>query len=196
MPDAGSRLKPAVRLEPFAGAGWKPALPAVTHRLPLPAEAGDPSGRSPWPVVRCPAPLFSVAPLDSLDYRFIILEISNVRKSPVLDPRQRQAAARVMQALAHPVRLGVLQCLAMREHTVTELYEALGCSQSMMSQQLRLLAAQGLVEWRRAGVVKHCRLGNPAFVKLFACLENHVQRLRPAPAAARWPRPNRRQREG
>jgi DNA-binding transcriptional ArsR family regulator len=103
----------------------------------------------------------------------------------MLNHRQRQRAARVMQALAHPVRLGVLQCLATREHTVTELYEALGCSQSMMSQQLRLLAAQGLVRWRKAGVVKHCRLGNRDFLKLFGCLETHLRRLPP----------NRRQRK-
>ncbi len=45
---------------------------------------------------------------------------------------KRELAARILHALAHPVRLGVMQELIMGDKTVTELYKALGCSQSMM----------------------------------------------------------------
>jgi ArsR family transcriptional regulator len=94
---------------------------------------------------------------------------------PLLDGLQREAGARVLRALAHPVRLGVLQVLSQGERTVTDLYQELGCSQSMMSQQLGILERQGLIRTRREGTTKHCALRNPDFLKLFACLRNHLQ---------------------
>ena len=44
--------------------------------------------------------------------------------------REREAASMVLKAMAHPVRLGTIELLAAGEMTVTELYSALGCSQS------------------------------------------------------------------
>jgi DNA-binding transcriptional regulator GbsR (MarR family) len=59
--------------------------------------------------------------------------------------------------------------------TVSELQEALGCSQSMMSQQLRRLEQQGLISTRKVGTTKQCSLRNRDFLKLFACLGNHLR---------------------
>lgn len=87
---------------------------------------------------------------------------------------QLEPAAKVLRALAHPVRLGVVQCLRSGEHTVTQLYERLGCSQSMMSQQLGILEANGLIRTRKEGTVKYCALRNPDFLKLFSCMRNHL----------------------
>jgi len=97
------------------------------------------------------------------------------RHGSLLSPRELEAAARVLHAAAHPVRLGVLQLLADGEQTVTDLYHRIGCSQSMMSQQLRLLETQGLVAMRREGRAKRCRLGNPDFLNLFHCLQGHLR---------------------
>ncbi len=94
--------------------------------------------------------------------------------SEMLTAAQREAGAKVLRALAHPLRLGVLQSLHSGERTVTELYEELGCSQSMMSQQLSILETHGLIRTRKEGTVKHCALRNPDFVHLFACLRNHL----------------------
>ncbi|MBT3375132.1 MAG: helix-turn-helix transcriptional regulator [Lentisphaerae bacterium] len=92
--------------------------------------------------------------------------------------QQRLASAsRVMHALAHPVRLAVMQCLEEREMTVTELYEAVGCSQSMMSQQLQILENQGLIKGRKEGATKHCSIRNPDFLKLFVCMSNHLETI-------------------
>jgi DNA-binding transcriptional ArsR family regulator len=93
----------------------------------------------------------------------------------MLTQRQLQAAARVLGAMAHPLRLGVLQALAGGERTVTELYEKLGCSQSQMSQQLRLLEAQSLVQSRRDGACKRYSIRNGDFLKLFGCMEGHLR---------------------
>jgi ArsR family transcriptional regulator len=92
---------------------------------------------------------------------------------------EREAAAEVLQAMSHPVRLGVIEILADGERTVTELYERLGCSQSVMSHQLKQLRAQGLIRMRREGHVKYCSLRNRDFLRLFQCLEKHVRTVRP-----------------
>ena len=90
---------------------------------------------------------------------------------------EREAAAPVLKAMAHPVRLGVIELLATGEKTVTELYSELDCSQSVMSAQLSVLRAQGLVTMRREGNVKHCSLRNRDFLRLFKCLESHIHNV-------------------
>lgn len=90
---------------------------------------------------------------------------------------EREAAAEVLKALAHPVRLGVVEVLAEGERTVTELYEQLGCSQSMMSQQLKILCQQKLVEIRKDGTQKYCSLCNRDFLKVFTCMHKHLRQF-------------------
>ncbi len=92
----------------------------------------------------------------------------------MLDRRDLETAARVMRALAHPLRLAILQSLAGGEKTVTELYQALGCSQPMMSQQLRNLEQQQLISSRKEGTTKYCGIRNPDFLQLFHCLDKHL----------------------
>ncbi|HEY5653584.1 MAG TPA: metalloregulator ArsR/SmtB family transcription factor [Pontiella sp.] len=89
--------------------------------------------------------------------------------------KERQMAADVLKAMAHPVRLGVIEILAEKERTVTELYEKLGCSQSMMSQQLKILCQQKLISIRKDGIQKYCSLCNRDFLKVFTCMHTHLR---------------------
>jgi ArsR family transcriptional regulator len=91
--------------------------------------------------------------------------------------KEREMAAEVLKAIAHPIRLGVLQILAEGEQTCTALFEALGCSQSMMSQQLKILAQQGLITIRKEGTQKYCGLQNRDFLKLFECMQKHLRQF-------------------
>lgn len=91
--------------------------------------------------------------------------------------QEREAAAMVLKALAHPVRLGAIELLAKREMTVMELYEALECSQSVMSAQLTVLRTQGLISMRREGNQKYCSLRNRDFLRLFTCLNSHIHNV-------------------
>ena len=93
-----------------------------------------------------------------------------------MNKKQLASAAKVMRALAHPVRLGVLQRLASGEYSVSELTRALGCSQSMMSQQLAILEQQQLIVSRKEGTLKYCAIRNPDFLKMLNCLESHLQK--------------------
>ena len=94
----------------------------------------------------------------------------------VLKKSERITAAKVLRAMGHPVRLGVLECLRDGPRTVTELFEALGCSQSMMSQQLRTLEYHGLISSRKEGVQKYCRLRNHDVLNMLECVHRHMHR--------------------
>ena len=92
-----------------------------------------------------------------------------------MNNREREITAEVLKAMAHPVRLGVIELLADGEKTCTELFEQLGCSQSLMSQQLKILCQQKLVSIRKEGTQKYCALQNPDFLKLFDCMSKHLR---------------------
>jgi len=94
-----------------------------------------------------------------------------------MNPNERLLAAKVLQALAHPVRLGVIEILAEGEQNCTQIYEALGCSQSLMSQQLKILSQQGLIAIRKVGTQKYCTLQNRDFLKLFDCMQGHLRKF-------------------
>lgn len=58
-------------------------------------------------------------------------------------------ASRLLKAMANERRLLILCYLAEAEHSVGELVERVGLSQSALSQHLAKLRADGLVETRR-----------------------------------------------
>lgn len=87
---------------------------------------------------------------------------------------ERELAATVLRAMGHPMRLGVLDVLRHGPRTVTALYQELGCSQSMMSQQLQILERSGLVASRREGTSKVCRLQNRDVLRMLACVRRHL----------------------
>lgn len=60
-----------------------------------------------------------------------------------------QAASELLKALASPVRLGVVRELSSGGKRVHELVSALGVSQPLVSQHLRVLRAYGIVATRR-----------------------------------------------
>jgi DNA-binding transcriptional ArsR family regulator len=69
--------------------------------------------------------------------------------------------ADLCKALAHPVRLQVLDLLSDREYSVEELTKLTGSGQSNLSQHLAALRQQKLVVPRRAGMNVYYALSNP-----------------------------------
>lgn len=57
----------------------------------------------------------------------------------------------VFRSLGSPLRVGVVVLLEERPRSVTELVEALGVSQPLVSQHLRVMRSSGLVSARRQG---------------------------------------------
>lgn len=72
--------------------------------------------------------------------------------------------AQFFKALAHPVRIRLLEVLRDGEHSVQELQAALGLDQSTVSQQLAILRARNVVTGRKEGTtvrysVRDARVG-------------------------------------
>lgn len=59
--------------------------------------------------------------------------------------------AEFFRALAHPVRIEILEVLLQGERSVQELQEALGLEQPVVSQQLAVLRTKNIVSGRKEG---------------------------------------------
>ncbi len=71
--------------------------------------------------------------------------------------RDLQAASDLLKALAAPVRLGIVRELSQGEKYVHELVNALGVSQPLVSQHLRVLRNSRIVTTRRqAREIQYC----------------------------------------
>ncbi|HSH21239.1 MAG TPA: metalloregulator ArsR/SmtB family transcription factor, partial [Candidatus Caenarcaniphilales bacterium] len=77
-------------------------------------------------------------------------------------PDELREIAVYHKALADPTRLRILQRLAHRPGTVTELTDHVDLSQPLVSWHLRRLKAAGLVETRRAGREVICTISRDA----------------------------------
>lgn len=87
--------------------------------------------------------------------------------------------AEMFKALAHPVRVRVLEVLADGERQVGELAEHLGLELSHLSQQLAVLRRAGLVSTRRVASVVFYRVRDPRMTQLlFLAKELLVTSLR------------------
>ncbi len=100
-----------------------------------------------------------------------------MKSQDMLSAEQRMRGARVLQALAHPLRLGIMQALAEAPLTCSELQARMGCPQPTLSLQLKTLVEQGLVATCKEGTVKRCSIRNPDFLKLFVCLRRHLSEV-------------------
>ena len=69
--------------------------------------------------------------------------------------------AEFFKALAHPLRIRILEVLVSREHSVAEIQRAVGAEQSSVSQQLALLRAKDIVRARKEGTTVYYTIVDP-----------------------------------
>lgn len=70
------------------------------------------------------------------------------------------------RALAHPVRIRILELLARGERSVQELQDALALEQPIVSQQLAVLRTNNIVSGRKDGVSVRYSLRDPLIADL------------------------------
>jgi len=87
-----------------------------------------------------------------------------------LEDNQLEPGAEILRALAHPIRLQMVQLLLEGEKTVTEIHSTLGIKQSSASQQLSLMKTRGVLKSRRSGNRTHYSLARPGIGQLISCL--------------------------
>ena len=87
--------------------------------------------------------------------------------------RKAAEAAGMLKLLANESRLLILCQLAMaRELPVNDLVEAVGLSQSAMSQHLAKMREEGLLATRREAQTVFYRIADPNVARLLALLKN------------------------
>ena len=74
--------------------------------------------------------------------------------------------AEFFKALAHPVRIKILELLRTGEMSVTDLQALLGIEASSVSQQLAVLRGQNIVEARKVGTTVYYSVRDPALYEL------------------------------
>ncbi len=82
------------------------------------------------------------------------------------------------RALAHPIRIRILETLGTGDRSVQELQQALDLDQPIVSQQLAVLRAKNIVTPRKVGTTVRYALSDPLITKLLsvarAIFNNHL----------------------
>ena len=94
-----------------------------------------------------------------------------------------------LKALAHPLRLRILEVLRDGERNVGEIEEAAQITQPALSQQLGVLRKAGLVDTRKQAKLVYYRLEEAPIAALAERIESLVGPVRQPDTAARTPSP-------
>jgi DNA-binding transcriptional ArsR family regulator len=90
------------------------------------------------------------------------------RKPP--PPWQRyELQAEVIQALAHPIRLAIVDLLRGGEVCVCDIAVAVGAERSNVSRHLAMMLKAGIVHTRRDGLKVYYSLRTPCVLDFMAC---------------------------
>lgn len=90
-----------------------------------------------------------------------------------IGPEKLVRASELLKVVAHPQRLAVLDLLGSRKHMcVSDLVEALGIEQAILSQHLTLMRDKGLLGVEREGKYSFYHLRHPGFLRIIKDLEN------------------------
>ena len=92
-----------------------------------------------------------------------------------MDKELAAHAAEVLKAIAHPIRLQIVEALADGEMCVGEIVAALGEKQAITSQQLNIMKDKGILSSRREGAKMFYHIENPNVIRVLGCVFNHCE---------------------
>lgn len=96
-------------------------------------------------------------------------------KKKQLQIEKLEIAASMLRALAHPMRIAVIDLLTVNKRlSVTEIYERLGIEQASASHHLNILKSKGLLESKREGKMIFYSLKQNRLSEIIDCLERCV----------------------
>ena len=90
-----------------------------------------------------------------------------------MDKKVAEHVAEVLKAVAHPVRLQIIELLETREMCVSDIVKAVGGKQAVTSQQLNMMRDKGVLSCRRDGMRVYYRIENENVIKLLHCISDH-----------------------
>jgi ArsR family transcriptional regulator len=110
--------------------------------------------------------------LQFAQYTYVLMRISinsniqtGMTMTQVLEQEINQLHAEICAGLADPKRILILYALSEVPRTVTDLAEALGMSQPMVSRHLKVLRERGMVIATRLGPAVEYRLGDERLIQ-------------------------------
>ncbi|HUV39136.1 MAG TPA: metalloregulator ArsR/SmtB family transcription factor [Planctomycetota bacterium] len=80
--------------------------------------------------------------------------------------------AGVLQAIAHPLRLAILDVLSEGEHCVCDIAAAVGAKRSNISRHLAVMLSGGILASRREGLQVFYQLRTPCILNSLDCVAN------------------------
>lgn len=92
-----------------------------------------------------------------------------------MDKNVAEHVAEVLKAVAHPVRLQIVELLETKEMCVGDIVMALGVKQAITSQQLNMMKDKGVLNCRRNGTKVYYRIENKNVIKLLSCIYDHCK---------------------
>lgn len=87
-----------------------------------------------------------------------------------LDIEKLEAAASKLRAIAHPMRIAVIDLLHEKELSVTEIYERLSIEQASASHHLNILKSKGVLNSKRRGKKIFYSLKNTTLTEIIDCI--------------------------
>ena len=93
----------------------------------------------------------------------------------LIDMETLERVAPVIRNVAHPLRLRILDYLALSEEprTVGEIITACNAEQAIVSQQLRILKDQGVLAGKRSGIYIYYSIAERSVLHLLTCIRDH-----------------------
>ena len=96
-----------------------------------------------------------------------------IQSNLLIDKQEHvEQAARALKAISHPLRLQILCVLGDQEACVQEIVEAVGTSQSNISQHLAILREKGVLMTRKDANRVYYRVGDGRTLQLIGMMQD------------------------
>ena len=89
--------------------------------------------------------------------------------------RVQQGKADILKAVAHPVRLSIVEMLGKGERCACDICDVFPCDRTTVSKHLAVLRSLGVIEDRKEGLRVLYRLRMTCLLPFLACLEQVVR---------------------
>jgi len=101
----------------------------------------------------------------------------NREKTSLIDMETLERVAPIIRNAAHPLRLRILDYLDKEgePRSVSDIMEAAGAGQAIVSQQLRILKDQGVLRAKREGNFVLYDIADRSVLFLLECIRQHQQ---------------------
>ncbi|MCP4256400.1 MAG: helix-turn-helix transcriptional regulator [Planctomycetes bacterium] len=92
-----------------------------------------------------------------------------------MNEKTAEHVAEVLKAVAHPIRLQIVEMLEAGEMCVSDIVEALHGKQAITSQQLNMMRDKGVLGCRRDGARVYYHIENKNVIKLLNCIYDNCE---------------------